>query len=100
MPDPARAGELRVVLGKQGRVDQAEEGIFVKMWADQGCRVCRRQWETAERPVFVVENIALHVELYRCSVCRNWWIMDERLAFEATDQEVTSYFGKDVLGEK
>ncbi|SEM68548.1 hypothetical protein SAMN05216281_101134 [Cryobacterium luteum] len=72
----------------------------MKSWEEQGCALCRRQWETAERPDFVAENVPMHVELYRCSVCRTWWTMDERLAFEATDQEVVTYFGGDVLNDK
>ena len=52
----------------------------VTPWEAQGCAVCRRQWETSERPQFLAENAADHSALYRCTECRTWWLLSERAA--------------------
>jgi len=64
----------------------------VAAWESQGCAVCRRQWETAERPVFVAGNVADHSELYRCAVCGTLWLMTERAAVAVRPEEIRSTY--------
>lgn len=61
-------------------------------WDSQGCAVCRRQWETAERPIFVAENIVDHSELYRCAVCGALWLMTERAALVVQPEAIASTY--------
>lgn len=61
-------------------------------WDSQGCGVCRRQWETAERPVFVAANAVDHSELYRCAVCGALWLMTERAAFVVQPEGIRSTY--------
>lgn len=55
-------------------------GTDVTRWELQGCPVCRRQWETGDRPRFIAENTADHSELLRCDTCHTWWLITERYA--------------------
>lgn len=52
----------------------------VTPWESQGCEICRRQWETSERPPRVAENAADHSALHQCAVCRTYWLLTERAA--------------------
>jgi hypothetical protein len=61
-------------------------------WDSQGCAVCRRQWEAAERPILIAENVADHSELYRCAVCGALWLMTERAAFVVQPEEIQSTY--------
>ncbi|TQK17936.1 hypothetical protein FBY40_0418 [Microbacterium sp. SLBN-154] len=62
------------------------------LWDSQGCAVCRRQWETAERPDFVAENVVDHSELYRCTACGALWLMTERSAFVVQPEAIQSTY--------
>lgn len=62
-------------------------------WEAQGCEVCRRQWETGERPRFVAENIADRSELYHCDVCGTWWLLTERYAVAVDEADIRTTYG-------
>lgn len=64
----------------------------VPTWESQGCPVCRRQWETSERPELIAENVADHSELYRCAVCRTLWLLTERAAVAVRADEVRAAY--------
>lgn len=61
-------------------------------WDSQGCAVCRRQWETAERPDFVAENTADHSALYRCAACGTLWLLTERAAAAVRPEDIRSAY--------
>ncbi|MFC8681935.1 hypothetical protein ACFT30_10465 [Microbacterium ureisolvens] len=66
----------------------------VTRWESQGCPVCRRQWETSERPRFVAENTADHSELFRCDTCHTWWLMTERYAAAVRPDDIRNTYAE------
>lgn len=64
----------------------------VTPWESQGCEICRRQWETSERPPRVAENAADHSALHQCAVCRTYWLLTERAAVAVERATVRSTY--------
>ncbi len=72
------------------------EGTEPRTWEQQGCAVCRRQWESGERPQFVAESIADRSRLYRCDVCGTWWLSTERYAVAVEEHEISGMYGESL----
>ena len=49
-------------------------------WCEKGCEVCRRLWESGERPPELAVNYQLHSRLHQCQVCGVFWEQQERFA--------------------
>lgn len=62
-----------------------------------GCEVCREGIYAGGQPRFVVATTATDL-LYRCEVCRTWWIGDGRSAHPVHDAEARVRFPKEVSG--
>lgn len=66
----------------------------VTPWDTQGCPVCRRQWETGERPPFIASNTADRSELFRCDTCHTWWLMTERYAVAVRPDDIRDTYAE------
>lgn len=49
-------------------------------WKEKGCEICRKLWESGQRPPELAVNYDLHARLHRCSACGVYWEQLERYA--------------------
>ena len=61
-------------------------------WEDQGCPVCRRQWETGDPPPMIAVSIGRHAHLHRCVVCLTYWEQFERFATSISEQSARQWY--------
>lgn len=59
----------------------------MKAWKDKGCPVCRRLWESGQRPPELAVQYDLHSRLHRCSACGSYWEQYERHADTIDESE-------------
>ena len=62
-------------------------------WEQQGCAVCRAQWERGDRPPLIAEDVPDHSSVHRCSSCGTLWLLTERYATAVTADEVRPVYG-------
>ena len=65
---------------------------MAKVWERKGCEVCRKLWESGERPPELAINFALHSRLHRCNVCGTFWEQHERFADTIEEQEARDLY--------
>lgn len=61
----------------------------------QGCSVCRDGAYSGGQPRFVVSTSPVDL-LYRCEVCRTWWVDNGRALRPMTDDEARERFPNDA----
>lgn len=61
-------------------------------WSEQGCPVCRAQWERGEQPPELAGNVERHARLHQCPVCGSYWEQEERGAHVVQEAEAREAF--------
>jgi hypothetical protein len=64
----------------------------MNVWAQQGCPVCRRLWESGQPPPKLATSLERHAHLHRCDACTTYWIQEERYALEISETEAQKKF--------
>ena len=62
---------------------------------ERGCPVCREGAYTGAQPRFVTSTSPVDL-LYRCDVCRTWWIDNGRFLRPMTETEARERFPDEV----
>ena len=61
-------------------MDPLENILIMSHWKEQGCPICRHQWESGDPPPAITFNMKLHSSLHRCQACGTYWEQTERYA--------------------